>query len=208
METITVTARSKAWVNHEIVTVAVYLVGGELKYVDTEDVAMQALTLAPGRFSLRKYPEQVNIENVRTFLKDATREQNGRYLKGSGKRGWMLTPAGLTFARQASGELSAVALAKVRPTQEQLADTRWKSRETARLTASRAYEKWASGQSEAITRQDADDFFRIDDYVTGDDRERRLQRVRNLAIESGDPVLIQVSEHAAAMEQESKERTR
>lgn len=57
--------------NHEIVTLAVYLLGGEAKVIDTEDVAVKANEIAPGRFTWRKFPEQINIENVRTFLSDA-----------------------------------------------------------------------------------------------------------------------------------------
>ena len=37
--------------NHEIVTIAVYLLGGEREPVDTEDVAKKANELAPGRFT-------------------------------------------------------------------------------------------------------------------------------------------------------------
>ena len=61
----------KSFSNHEIVTLAVYLLGGESKAIDTEDVAVKANEIAPGRFNWRKYPHQINIENVRTFLSDA-----------------------------------------------------------------------------------------------------------------------------------------
>ena len=55
--------------NFQIVTVAVYLLGGEARYIDTEDVAMKANELAPGRFSWIKYRDQINIkESVRLPL--------------------------------------------------------------------------------------------------------------------------------------------
>jgi hypothetical protein len=53
--------------NHEIVTIVVYLLGGESLPVDTEDVAVRANEIAPGRFLWRKYPHQINIENVRSL---------------------------------------------------------------------------------------------------------------------------------------------
>ena len=44
-------------VNHEIVTVVVYLLGGDSEYIETEDVAMKANEVAPGRFTCRKYKD-------------------------------------------------------------------------------------------------------------------------------------------------------
>lgn len=55
----------------ELVTVAVYLLGGELRKIDTEDTAMKAHEIAPGRFAWRKYPGQINLELVRVALSDA-----------------------------------------------------------------------------------------------------------------------------------------
>jgi len=46
--------RAKALSNHEIVTLAVYLPGGDSKRIDTEDVAVKSNELAPGRFTWRK----------------------------------------------------------------------------------------------------------------------------------------------------------
>src|SRR5512139_1564750 len=83
--------------NHEIVTLAVYLLGGDSEYADTEDIAVKVNDLARGRFTWRKYPDQINIENIRAFLSDAKKPKNGAYLLGSGKEGWLLTEKGLAF---------------------------------------------------------------------------------------------------------------
>ncbi len=40
-----------ALANHEIVTLAVYLLGGETQRADTEDIAVKANELVPGRFT-------------------------------------------------------------------------------------------------------------------------------------------------------------
>ena len=54
--------------NHEIVTLAVYLLGGDTQYVDTEDAAVKANELAPGRFTWRKCRDQINNNPVRKRL--------------------------------------------------------------------------------------------------------------------------------------------
>src|SRR5262245_4834111 len=72
----------------EVVTLAVFLLGGDEQVVDTEDVAMKVNAIAPGRFSWRKYPEQVNLELVRVFLSDAKKPEFGGLVSGSGARGW------------------------------------------------------------------------------------------------------------------------
>jgi hypothetical protein len=104
--------KSKALSNHEIVTIAVYLLGGDTQRIETEDIAVKSNELAPGRFTWRKYPEQINIENVRTFLSDAKKPKNGLYLLGAGKDGWILTEAGLAFAIERVKDLGAVGLSR------------------------------------------------------------------------------------------------
>lgn len=61
----------KALSNRDIVTLGVYALGGATQAVDTEDVAHKANELAPGRFTWRKYKDQINIETVRKRLWDA-----------------------------------------------------------------------------------------------------------------------------------------
>src|SRR2546422_2691079 len=87
----------------EVVTLAVFLLGGDQRPVDTEDVAVKAHELAPGRFAWRKYPDQINLELIRVFLSDAKKPKNGAMLDGSGDTGWSLTPAGLQWAKKAAG---------------------------------------------------------------------------------------------------------
>lgn len=100
--------------NHEIVTLAVYLLGGDTRYVDTEDAAVKANELAPGRFTWRKYRDQINIDTVRKRLWDAATAEKGAYLAGSEKKGWMLTSAGLKFATKNIASLDSADLSKER----------------------------------------------------------------------------------------------
>src|SRR5579872_234810 len=85
---------------HEIVAIATYLVGGERKTVDTEDIAIKANEIAPGRFSWRKYKEQIDLYAVYKHLWDLTKPETGSYVTGSKQDGWIMTLAGTTFAEQ------------------------------------------------------------------------------------------------------------
>jgi hypothetical protein len=68
-------SREKDPANYEIVTVALILFGGGTRSVDTEDIAVKANQIAPGRFAWRKYPDQINIDTVRKRLWDARKDE-------------------------------------------------------------------------------------------------------------------------------------
>jgi hypothetical protein len=162
--------------NHEIVTLAVYLLGGDTQYVDTEDIAVKANEIAPGRFTWRKYSDQINIENVRAFLSDAKKEKNGAFLRGAGKDGWLLTESGMAFAKARVAALRNVDLSRERLS---VKDRRWLQHERTRMLTSEAYMKFSTGQLDAITAQEAESFFRLDVYVTGSAREDKIVRALN-----------------------------
>ena len=82
----------------EIVVIALYLLGGDKKSYDTEDVAVKASELAPGKFSWRKYRENIDQELVRRTITSAKLDSN--YVVGSQKDVWMLTKTGVEFARK------------------------------------------------------------------------------------------------------------
>jgi hypothetical protein len=144
--------------NHEIVTLAVYLLGGDTQYVDTEDAAVKANELAPGRFSWRKYRDQINIENVRTFLSDAKKQKNGGYLRGAGKDGWLLTESGVAFAKTRVAGLEAVDLSRDRLS---VKERKWLQHERARMLSSEAFTKFTAGMADAVSMQEAESFFRL-----------------------------------------------
>src|SRR5690349_6049426 len=103
---------SKDLSNTELVTLAVYLLGGETTAVDTEDVAVKVNALAPGRFTWRKYPDQINLELVRVRLSEAKKPGRHGLLLGSGAGGWLLSPKGLAFARSRVQDLERGGLAR------------------------------------------------------------------------------------------------
>ena len=58
-------------------------------YVDTEDIAVKANELAPGKFTWIRYRDQINIHVIKTHLWDAKSERKGNLLIGSEKKdGW------------------------------------------------------------------------------------------------------------------------
>jgi hypothetical protein len=170
--------------NQGIVVLAVYAVGGADGYVDTEDVAVQAAKIAPGRFSWRKYKDQINIDTVRKRLWDAAKNKDGPLLLGSEKEGWLLTEAGLEFSKANAERVKSDDLQRTRQSQR---EQTWSTRERARMVHEAAFQKWNSGQFDKITPVEAERLFRIDDYVIGKARALRLKRA--LDTFTNDPVL-------------------
>jgi hypothetical protein len=180
--------------NHEVVTVAVYLLGGEGEPIDTEDIAKRANEIAPGRFTWRKYKDQINLEVVRVYLSDAKKKAKGEYLLGSGNTGWSLSEAGLAFAREHVDAVETLGAAEPRRNVGQ--DRVRQQRERARLLASEAYAKIAAGRADDLTRRDAESFFRIDSYVQGEARRRRIAMIANAHGDDRElgPVIEQLAE--------------
>jgi hypothetical protein len=159
----------------EIATIIVYLLGGQTRSVHTEDVAIRANEMAPGRFVWRKYPERIDLQAVRFALENAKRDHCG-YLIGAGKDGWMLTQSGLEFAEKNAREFQRSDLAGKRQSE---ADKKWLRGERARILLSNAYTKVRDGKETQVTAQEAASFFRMDEYVVGKARERKITRILN-----------------------------
>lgn len=169
--------------NMQIAVLAAYLAGASKGHADTEDVAVKAAELAPGRFSWRKYPHQINIETIRKRLWDAASEKMGRLLTGSERDGWLLTEAGLEFCREHSKELGKTGKGQIRLSQKEQA---WATRERVRMQAEIAYKKWLAGRPDEIQHVEAERFFRIDDYVVGELRRSRITRARDIFAADGE----------------------
>src|SRR5438270_6015939 len=115
--------------NPQVVTLAVYLAAGATKNVDTEHIAVQAHHLAPGRYRWKYYPEQIDIEKVAESLRDAQKARYGHLVQGARGSGWMLTRAGLDFARAHMEHSGNPDLTRAR-------EERWVRPERVRLLAS------------------------------------------------------------------------
>lgn len=164
----------KSFTNVEIVTMAVFLLGGESFYIDTEDIAIKVNEISPGRFTWQKYESQINIENVRKRLSDALKKEHGSYIIGSTKKGWLLTRDGLRFAKKRVKELNGINLSLSPISNREML---WQNREKARMLATQAFEKVSTISDRSVTIQEAEAFFMVDDYVTGKARQLKLDRI-------------------------------
>lgn len=162
--------------NLDLVTLAVQSLGGAADRVDTEDVAKVASRLAPGRLSWRKYPDQINLELVRVYLSDAKKAKNGALVIGSGRSGWMLTQTGKARAAAlaSAGPLPAFThpRADTAATQRERAERAW-------VLGHPALEVLKRAGASALSPRDLESLFRVDEYILGAVRERRVARVLN-----------------------------
>lgn len=163
----------------QVVTLAAFLLGGDKRVLDTEDIAVKANELAPGRFSWRKYKDQINLEIVRVYLSDAKKKPKGGMMAGSGKEGWTLTAAGRAWARgrgrqflDAAPEAQSESTHTSSPTEER------RHRERGRIQSTRAWSRW--NQREEIPTREAAEVFRIDAYARGRIRDLKIGRVREM----------------------------
>lgn len=173
----------------EVVALALFVLGGGSTVVDTEDVAIQAHAIAPGRFSWRKFPDQINLELVRVALSDARKPASGALVSGKGKSGWSLTPAGQRWCESNAEALLTGDMTKNRAERRagSIDEQRWQ-RERARIVTSAAWSQWQAPESDGrVSRDAAHDLFRIDRYVAGRARELKVNRLREMF--NGDPEL-------------------
>jgi hypothetical protein len=169
----------------ELVTLAVYVLGGDTRPVDTEDVAKKVDGLAPGRFTWRKYKDQINLELIRVFLSDAKKPANGGFVAGSGRSGWTLTSAGREWAENRGRKLLGTDLTRAREESraQSLDENRWR-RERARIQTSSAWALWT--RREQIGLREAAEVFRIDTYAQGRTRDLKIARVREMFTGDGE----------------------
>jgi hypothetical protein len=157
--------------NSEIVVIAAFRVGAAGVHADTEDIAVKANEIGPGRFTWKKYPEQINIDTVRKRLWDARKRG---HLVGSERDGWLLTESGVKFARQYKRKLGTEKGSRL-----SLNERKWRRMEKARLLSTAAHVKFNSGEVSAITPREAQGFFRIDAYVSKSAVEDKILRIVN-----------------------------
>lgn len=165
-------AESLQLTNEQASLIALLGLAGELDAVDTEDVALAADQIAPGRFRWRKYKQHIDLGLVRNGLQDAKKDD---LVSGGALKGWKLTEAGAAQARELA---DAHNLKSVRR-RETPADRARRAAEAKRLRGEDAYRQWKSGDAGHIAVRDIHRFFRIDEYVVG---AARLERVRKLAL--------------------------
>lgn len=163
----------------ELVTLAVYQLGGDQRRVDTEDVAVKVFQLAPKRFGWRKYPEQINLELVRVYLSDAKKTEHGELLTGSGRTGWALTRKGLEWldSARARHHMFQTREPVDRQSRAGSVDSSRRDRERKRILSLSAWKRWLGGERSVILSE-AREVFRLDSYATASVRESKLTRLK------------------------------
>lgn len=166
--------------NKRLVLLALYELGGAERAIDTEDLAMKIAGLAPGRFTWKKYPEQIDLEAIRLVAKDMLRA-DPQLVSGGMRNGWMLTPAGMEWCKREIGPNGAQPVEQA-PSGQQ-----------AVLMATEAYQKFSNNRQDEITIHDARRFLRVDEYTSVRRRKERIQAVSNTA--AGNDKLCALIEH-------------
>lgn len=169
----------------DVIVLALEAAGGASGRVDTEDVAVAAFRLAPSYFSWRKYPDQIDLDAVRTTLRHAAERGQGSRVGGSIKAGWHLTARGLQWLEH-SGPATRKALGieatvQPRPSSPQSGT---KVVDLSRLRRSEAFSIWKRG--EAVSPRAAAAAFRIDAYTPRRDRTYLIAQLTQVAEKAGD----------------------
>ncbi len=154
----------------EAATIALYRCGGGIAAAHTEDVAVEAARVAPGMFAWEKHADFIDKELVRVALSDARLKKH--YVVGSHEKGWLLTPSGIKFASRVPGETPPQTVRGGKAGQQH-------TRERKRLINSEAFQKFASHGADEITNDEADAFFRLNIYIRGQARLRKITRIEN-----------------------------
>lgn len=163
--------------NTEILCMALHQCGGDIQPVDTEDIAMQANKIAPGRFAWKKFPDQVNLEYVRVQLSNAKKEKNGVFVTGSGSKGWMLNAEGLALAT--STEVQEVYTEFKTTGVSGSRDEKWKASEKKRLPLTQFAQQLNEDSNAEVSSRTLQAFFRITPYGSELDIQRKIDRYVN-----------------------------
>jgi hypothetical protein len=162
--------------NAQISALALALIGGTTKPIDIEEIAIKIFEIAPEKFCWRNHPDRIDLRVVQYALKDASSEKKGEVLiKGNLRHGFMLTPKGVTWSEsllEVSGEI------KINSARSQSGEEK-KLLEILRLKNTVAYEKFLSGKKNSITKQDFQEFSRVNDYFPDHVKENRYLLIEN-----------------------------
>lgn len=168
--------------NRDIAIYALYRLGGAEERVGTEKVAMECYRLAPDRFSWKLYPEYPDSEPGRSALFDAQKAENGRLVRGSKPKGWMLTPAGIDRIRMLLPQLERIGVGEAQETSDRQLIQRYMNE----LEKHHAYQEFLrTGDCEAVKEYEFTDFLRCG--VDSGPRviRDRLESVKTRAYDAG-----------------------
>ena len=159
--------------NIELVTIALYQLGGTTKSKDTEDIAVQADKIDPERFKWKnkKYKKYIDKSLVLESLKAAKNRAIGSFLSGNDDKGWMLTSTGLKFSKNSKNLFSGLVVRKKRLKKKK---KNYLLREEYRIINSEAYIKYFDNRKKDINQNDIKKLFKVDDYTSLKDLDKRI----------------------------------
>ena len=162
--------------NAQISALSLALLGGTTKTIDIEEIAIKAFEIAPEKFCWRNHPDRIDLRVVQYALKDAASEKKGEILiRGNLRYGFMLTPKGVAWSEEFQEEFGEIIINS--PRSQSVEDKR--QLETLRLINTVAYEKFLTGNKEGITKQDFQEFSRVNDYFPDHIKGNRYLLIEN-----------------------------
>lgn len=165
--------------NQEIVTIALYNLGGGIGSFDIESIAKEADKLAPGRFRWKTDPNMISDSNTWDALSNARKK---KYILQQAQEkntdSYLLTEDGVEFARRNLKKVKDFDQGKTRiPISKELYDNT-----KLRLISSSAYKKAREDKLEQISQREYNDFFIINDYMKNIKKNEKIQKLKNLFI--------------------------
>ena len=159
--------------NIELVTLALYQLGGTNKSIDTEDIAVKSDEIDNERFKWRnkKYKEFVDRGLILESLNAARVRKIGSFLKGNDDKGWILTTEGLKFCKNSKHKFNHTVVRKKRLSK---VDKKYLIREETRIKNTEAFNKYFYGDKKNITREEIKTLFKVDDYTSKSDLQKRI----------------------------------
>ena len=204
--------------DQEVVLVAMLELDGQHHSIALENIAMKAALQPPHRFRWRHYPGQVDLEAIRAILHElANPPGNKSAVVGDEDGGWLLNRHGIVRAMASRASWpsiessacvpdlvpsSASDLAIRDPVVTTLETEKRRALEYARLREDPAFIKARDAKAGAITRREAENCFRLDDYALGAARRIRIERLRNLFLDDAETsaALDEIERHLSCFE--------
>jgi|TARA_A100001015_G_C15017766_1_gene726357 hypothetical protein len=165
--------------NQEIVTIALYNLGGGIGSFDIETIAKEADKLAPGRFRWKTDPSMISDSNTWDALSNARKK---KYILQQAQEkntdSYLLTEDGVEFAKSNIKKVKEFDQGKARiPISKELYDNT-----KLRLISSSAFKKAKENKLEQLSQREYNDFFIINDYMKNIKKNEKIQKLKNLFV--------------------------
>jgi len=156
--------------NGELAVIAIANLGGRTNPVDLEDIAIELFKIAPQKFSLKKYPNHVDIHIVRVSISHMALDKTPPFISGSIRTGYMLSPYGIKWIDE-FGDIPPELLSGGYRRGSELHSLDF---EVRRIKKTEAYKNIVEGELDKLTTNSFREFLRINEYFT---RKKVINRI-------------------------------